>query len=112
MLLIPDGAELDHYFSFRSTPDPYTILFTVQWEAFEQELSGVYKNIFPELKKEFPELKLLVVGSNPPEDIRSLHNGEDIIVTGFVEDTLAGKSQVKYNPLGPGFREELLNLWY
>src|SRR5690606_26658192 len=88
MLLIPDGADLDHYFSFKSNPEPYTILFYGAMGSSQNRGAfwRLYKNIFPELKKNFSALKLLVVGSNPPEDIRSLHNGEDITVTGFVED--------------------------
>ena len=116
MLLIPDGAELDHYFSFRSTPDPYTILFYGAMGSSQNRgaFRRLYKNIFPELKKEFPELKLLVVGSNPPEDIRSLHNGEDIIVTGFVEDVRPwlAKAWLSIIPLelGSGFRGRVIEL--
>ena len=46
----------------------------------------LYKNIFPEIKKKISNTKLLVVGSNPPMEIKALDNGKDIEVTGFVDD--------------------------
>ena len=41
--------------------------------------------IFPAIKKRLPEVRLYVVGSNPPREVLSLQSS-DIIVTGFVED--------------------------
>lgn len=43
------------------------------------------KEIFPLIKKELPDVKLFVVGSNPPPEVLALR-GEDIIVTGYVPD--------------------------
>lgn len=116
MLLIPDGADLDYYFSFPSNPEPYTILFYGAMGSSQNRAAfwRLYKNIFPELKKEFPGLKLLVVGSNPPEDIKLLHNGEDVTVTGFVEDVRPwlSKAWLSIIPLelGSGFRGRVIEL--
>jgi len=41
--------------------------------------------IFPEVKKRLPGVRLYVVGSNPPHEVLSLKS-RDIIVTGFVKD--------------------------
>jgi O-antigen biosynthesis protein len=43
-------------------------------------------NIFPEIKKRCKDVKLKIVGSNPPECIKSLGSREDIEVTGFVPE--------------------------
>jgi len=43
------------------------------------------KEIFPLIKKELPDVKLFVVGSNPPPEVLALGR-EDIIVTGYVPD--------------------------
>lgn len=116
MLLIPDGADLDYYFSFPSNPEPYTILFYGAMGSSQNKGAfwRLYKNIFPELKKEFPGLKLLVVGSNPPDDIKLLHNGEDVTVTGFVEDVRPwlSKAWLSIIPLelGSGFRGRVIEL--
>ena len=37
------------------------------------------------LREEFPDLKVYIVGTNPPEELRKL-SGENVLVTGFVED--------------------------
>ena len=42
-------------------------------------------SIFPELRRTIPGVKFYVVGSNPPDAIRSLAS-EDIVVTGYVPD--------------------------
>lgn len=43
------------------------------------------ENIFPKIKKKLPETVFYIVGAEPPENIISLNNNNDIIVTGFVE---------------------------
>jgi glycosyltransferase involved in cell wall biosynthesis len=54
------------------------------------------------------DLKVLVVGANPPSEIKKLHDGKNIVVTGFVEDTrpYLSRSSVMILPLeiGVGFR--------
>ncbi|MEN6520918.1 MAG: glycosyltransferase [Armatimonadota bacterium] len=43
------------------------------------------KEIFPTVQKQIPDIKLHVVGGNPPEDIKLLAS-DNIIVTGYVEN--------------------------
>lgn len=43
------------------------------------------QEIFPGIKREIPDIKFYIVGSNPPKEIISL-NSDDTIVTGFVKD--------------------------
>jgi glycosyltransferase involved in cell wall biosynthesis len=42
-------------------------------------------SIFPSVQKQFPELKLFIVGENPPADLKRM-SGEKVIVTGRVPD--------------------------
>ncbi|WP_148183412.1 glycosyltransferase [Archaeoglobus fulgidus] len=42
-------------------------------------------DIFPKIKQQLPEVKFIIVGSNPPEEIMSL-SSDDIIVTGYVRE--------------------------
>ena len=44
------------------------------------------KCIFPLIKRQVPDVKLWIIGHSPASDVQRLHNGKDIIVTGFVED--------------------------
>ncbi len=43
------------------------------------------EDILPEIKKQLPDVKFYIVGSNPPREILSL-NSEEIVVTGYVSD--------------------------
>lgn len=43
------------------------------------------KEIFPEIKKQLPDIKLYLVGSNPDEKVQVLASN-DVIVTGYVTD--------------------------
>ena len=43
-------------------------------------------SIFPEIVRQIPNIKLYVVGSNPPNEIKNL-NSNNIIVTGYVSET-------------------------
>ncbi len=44
------------------------------------------KEIFPYIKEKDSKFRMVIVGRNPVERIKDLHNGEDIIVTGEVKD--------------------------
>ena len=43
------------------------------------------QEIFPSIKREIPDIKFYIVGSNPPKEIELL-NSDDTIVTGYVKD--------------------------
>lgn len=44
------------------------------------------KDILPTIREAIPDIKFLIVGSNPPEEIKRLHN-DFITVTGYVPST-------------------------
>lgn len=44
------------------------------------------KEIFPIIKKSIPDAVFTIIGAQPPENIKELDDGKNIIVTGFVED--------------------------
>lgn len=116
MLLIPDGAELDYYMSYNTQPDQRTILFYGAMGSNQNRRAfwRLYNNIYPALRSNFPDLKLLVVGANPPEDIKVIDNGNNIVVTGFVEDVRPWLSQAWLSiiplELGSGFRGRVIEL--
>ncbi|MGQ9693176.1 MAG: glycosyltransferase [Thermodesulfobacteriota bacterium] len=61
------------------------------------------KEIHPLILNKLPDVKLYIVGNNPPSDIRSL-SSEKIIVTGYVKDlsSYLRKARVSVNPLRYG----------
>jgi len=116
MLLIPDGADLYHYLNYPKIPDPRTILFygAIGSNQNRRAFWRLFNKIYPKLKDSVPGLSLLVVGSNPPAEIKELDNGKDIIVTGFVEDVRPwiGRAWLCIIPLelGSGFRGRVIEL--
>ena len=116
MLLIPDGADLDYFLSYPAEPDPHTILFYGAMGSAQNRNAfwRFYNNILPHMKVVLPDLKLLVVGSNPPDNILKLHDGKSVIITGFVKDVRPwlSKAWLKIIPLelGSGFRGRVIEL--
>lgn len=56
--------------------------------AHKPNIDGVIwfmNEVFPKVVSSFPDMKVYIVGSNPPELIRNL-NGQNVIVTGYVTD--------------------------
>ena len=116
MLLIHDGADLDYFLDCQTNPDPSCILFYGALGSPQNRgaFRRLWNNIFPAIKNEIPEARLLIVGSNPPPKISSLHNGNDVIVTGFVEDVRPYLAQAWISvlplELGSGFRGRAVEL--
>ena len=46
----------------------------------------IYEKVLPSLLAKVPDLKYYIVGSNPPKEIKTLGQDDNIIVTGFVKD--------------------------
>lgn len=67
-----------------------TILFFGAMDIIYNQEAVLYfmKDIFPIIKNRVKKAKFLIVGNNPPEKIRTLGNGVDIIVTGYVQNIL------------------------
>jgi Glycosyltransferase len=64
-----------------------------------------------ESKKEYPDIKMLIVGSNPDRKIKSLAD-DNVVVTGFVEDIrpLLNRAKLFVAPLrsGSGIQNKIL----
>lgn len=84
---IPNGVDLKYFnMSDDQQTEPKSLIFAGRLNAYTNRKAILYfiNDIWPVLKSEIPELKLYVVGSNPPEQINNID--KDIIVTGFVDD--------------------------
>ena len=72
-----------------------------------------YRDIYPLVKKRVPDVKLYLVGKNPPPVIRRIaENDPSVIVTGFVKDIrpFYARTKVGIAPLriGAGLQNKLL----
>lgn len=114
--VIPNGVNVGSLFDKGVIQDePENILFCgALWTSPNSEgLFWFYKQVWPEVKKTFPNLKLLVVGSGQlPNRYVSLINDSSLIFTGLVDDVKPwyNKAAVAIVPLltGSGTRLKIL----
>ncbi|MCP4269406.1 MAG: TIGR03087 family PEP-CTERM/XrtA system glycosyltransferase [Candidatus Brocadiaceae bacterium] len=67
------------------------IVFTGVMDYFAN-VEGVkwfVKEVLPAVKREIPDVKFYIVGTNPTQEIKDLGVEDNVIVTGFVEDVRA-----------------------
>ena len=84
-LYILDAEKMDKY--EYQAQDRHDIMFVAGFNHRPNVDAAVWfaTEIWPNIKKQQPDIKLYLVGSNPTEQVRNLQS-EDVIVTGFVTD--------------------------
>ena len=92
---VPLGVDLEFYRpegepAPELARDPRPTLVFVGFMAYRPNYEAVLRiarRILPRIAREVPRVRFAVVGASPPRAVRSLHDGERIVVTGRVEDT-------------------------
>lgn len=86
---VPNGVDLDFFrpLDLPRSPHP-TIVFTGQMDYFANVDGMVHfsRNLFPRLRRRFPDLELLIVGRSPAPAVRALDELAGVHVTGAVGD--------------------------
>ena len=84
--IVPNGIDTD-YFSPMQQEKKYDILFVGNMSYPPNIESAVFlaKEIFPLVKKQYPQAKLLIAGAAPSKKVLALKT-KDIEITGWVED--------------------------
>ena len=87
-LTIPWCVEIPDKFTKVVSKEIYNLVFvgSMQWEPNRNAVSWFVKEIFPFVKKELSNIRLVIAGSYMSEEIEAFNNDEDIIVKGFVTD--------------------------
>jgi sugar transferase (PEP-CTERM/EpsH1 system associated) len=86
--IIPNGVDLA-YFQPQPTPRaPHEVIFTgkMSYHANHTAVRSFVTHVWPSVRAALPDARLMVVGSNPPRDIRNLDGIAGITVTGRVPD--------------------------
>lgn len=116
-ILIPSGQDVEFFDRGRQADHrPKRILFygSMGSDPNIQGFFRFYNNILPQVRRQCPDVEVVVLGANPPESIRRLHNGADVIVTGFVEDVrpFIASAAVMVLPLNvaAGFRSRIVDV--
>jgi glycosyltransferase involved in cell wall biosynthesis len=112
--VIPAGVDFSYFHPIDVSIEPYSIVSvaSMDWLPNVEGIIWFITKMWPIVKQRIPQAKLYIVGKNPPTKIKKLA-GEDIIVTGFVEDVRGymAKGAVFIVPLrtGGGMRIKILN---
>jgi sugar transferase (PEP-CTERM/EpsH1 system associated) len=87
---VPTGVDVDFFRpSGQVAREPHELVFTgsMDWMPNEDAIRWFAREILPLVRRAVPDVKLTVVGRNPPASIRALGEGDaGIEVTGSVPD--------------------------
>jgi polysaccharide biosynthesis protein PslH len=87
---VPTGVDTDFFRPQGAVrPEPHTLVFTgsMDWLPNEDAIRYFTAEILPLIRRDVPDVKLVVVGRNPFQSLIELsHSDSSIVVTGRVED--------------------------
>jgi len=113
--VLPIGVDTDYFCPNHGPREPRTLLSigTLSWPANADSVLWFYREIYPLLKQQFPDVRFVIVGANPPLTIRRLVADSSVEVTGWVEDVrpYLARSTLLVVPMrvGSGMRVKILN---
>ena len=112
IVVVPNGVDFAK-FSHPDVPKTHDLIFSGNMNYPPNVDAAVYlaKEIFPELKKRHPELKLMIAGADPDKKVRALQS-DNVTVTGWVPSMTEcyAQSRIFIAPmrLGTGLQNKLL----
>lgn len=118
IVTVPTGLDTDYYTpmnGYQTSEKLISFYGAMGGKANVEALLYFYRDIFPLIKKEVHDAKLIIVGANPTQDVLNLSKQDkDVTVTGYVKDVreYLGKSKVSVCPMrvGYGIRGRVLEL--
>lgn len=86
--VVPNGVDSEYFIPNRNTTEKDWIVFVGQMDYFANVDGVLYfvEEIWPKILAKFPNIKFYIVGRNPDKQIRALHETQNVVVTGEVED--------------------------
>jgi sugar transferase (PEP-CTERM/EpsH1 system associated) len=86
--VLPNGIDLEYFNETADVaPEPHSLVYTGNMSYYPNVDGALYftREILPRIKEKVPDVRLSIVGQNPPQKLRRLA-GPGISVTGFVTD--------------------------
>jgi glycosyltransferase involved in cell wall biosynthesis len=87
--VLPNGVDLDYFTPNTAVPrDPETIVFSgkMSYHANISMVKYLVGEVMPRVWESRPEVLLMIVGKDPPSDVKSMAGDPRVIVTGTVKD--------------------------
>lgn len=111
--VIPNGVDLDYLTPTGYEPDEPTLLFIGNYD-YAPNLDAalrLVRDIFPRIKQRMSRARLIIVGGNPPPELRA-YASDDVEITGRVPDirTYFEAALIFISPLrlGAGIKNKIL----
>jgi glycosyltransferase involved in cell wall biosynthesis len=87
--VLPNGVDLEYFTpGIESERDPATLVISgkMSYHANVAMVTNLVENIMPHIWAKKPDVKLCVVGKDPPRSITQLSERPGVTVTGYVDD--------------------------
>jgi len=87
--VIPNGVDINYFAPTQQNYEPNTLIFAggMTWYPNRDAMQYFCNKIWPLIKTYYPDVKMTIIGRNPPKNILKLSRLDpNIIVTGFVDD--------------------------
>lgn len=86
--VVPHGVDTEtfHPRNRRPTGDYLCFLGNYRHEPNVDAVLFFYDEVFPKVRRAHPEARFLVVGQDPPEEVKALSQDRAVSVTGYVPD--------------------------
>lgn len=101
--VVSNGVDTDYFTTWSEPRAANTLVFCAKldYSPNAQAILHFCKHILPLVWQQRPEVRLAIVGSNPPKAVRASGRDERITVTGYVPDTrpYLGAASVALAPL-------------
>ncbi len=87
LTLVPNGVDTTYFTPSHERRPGKNILFVGYMGAESVDtIRYFYRQIFPLVRREEPESRFIIVGANPPKDVRRLNRDPSVEVVGFAPD--------------------------
>jgi glycosyltransferase involved in cell wall biosynthesis len=84
----PNGVDATHFAPLELPQQPDTVIFTGAM-SFPPNITAVlhyYQHILPLIRRELPQVRLIIAGRDPAPEIAALASDPYVTVTGYVDD--------------------------
>lgn len=101
--VVPNGVDTDYFTPPAAPREKDSLVFCAKLDYYPNSQAIVHfcREVLPVIWEQRPQVRLTIVGSNPPPAVRSLSADSRITVTGYVPDIrpYLGKASVALAPL-------------
>lgn len=112
--VVPNGVDMEQFIPADSARRKGQIVFSGNMNYLPNihAVKWFVKYCFPMIRESVPNATFVIAGANPSNAVRKLHNGQTIIVTGYVDSLvdILTSSEVAIAPMrsGSGMQNKIL----